>query len=173
MNHKRTALLIFYCVFWLTVIGLLFHTHPAGADESTNTIENQVLVQKISKDKKSGTIHQKSASHKIIAYYFHGTRRCRTCVKIESMTRTVIQNNFQNELENGFLEWQPVNVDTNENKHFIKEFNLYTRSVVLSEIIDGKQANYKNLDQVWQLVNKEDNFKKYIHNEIKIYLKGK
>ncbi len=96
-----------------------------------------------------------------------------TCLKIESLTRTVVQNNFQAELENGSLEWQSVNVDTNENKHFIKEFNLYTRSVVLVEMIDSKQSNWKNLDQVWQLVHKEDNFKPYIRNEIKTYLKRK
>ncbi len=173
MKHKGTAKFNFYFAVLLSVTGLLFHTHSAGTDESGNTVENQVLTQKGSNDEGNGTIHQKSSSRKIIAYYFHGTRRCRTCLKIESLARTVIQNNFQAELSNESLEWQSVNIDTKENKHFIKEFNLYTRSVVLAEIIDGKQTDWKNLDQVWQLVHKEDNFKQYIRNEIKIYLKGK
>jgi hypothetical protein len=173
LKYEKNVRLSFYFFVLLTAMGLFFHIHPVEAYESCNTVESGLLAQKDSNDEGNETVHQKSSSRKIIAYYFHGTRRCRTCKKIESLTRTVVQNNFQAELENGSLEWQSVNVDTNENKHFIKEFNLYTKSVVLVEIIDSKQSSWKNLDQVWQLVHKEDNFKPYIRNEIKTYLKGK
>ncbi len=151
----------FYFCFTLllTSILLLFHTHTVMADESRNTIINE---------KK-----QQLSQRKIIAYYFHGTRRCRTCKKFEALTKTVLQNNFQTELDKGILEWHAVNIDEKENKHFIKEFNLYTKAIVLVEISDKEQSNWKNLEQIWQFIHNEDQFKKYILSETKMFIKGK
>lgn len=109
---------------------------------------------------------------KVIAYYFHGTRRCRTCKKIEALTDATIKSNFKTELGNGLLEWKAVNIDAQENKHFIKDYNLYTRSVVVVNINGGKQTHWKNLERIWQLVNKEENFKQYIKEEVEASLKG-
>ncbi|MFO7616170.1 MAG: hypothetical protein R6V75_02880, partial [Bacteroidales bacterium] len=41
-----------------------------------------------------------------------------------------------------------VNIDEPENRHFIQDFQLVTRSVVLAEYRDGEVVRYENLDQV-------------------------
>ena len=63
-----------------------------------------------------------------------------------------------------------LNVDEPENKHFIDEYGLYTKSVVLSDLKNGNQAKWKNLDQVWNLIGREDEFKAYIAKEVRAYL---
>ncbi len=163
MNYKKNARSKFYITILIILTAILFCIHPVNADKSGDTNKNQILLQKTSKNKKE-------LSSKIIAYYFHGIRRCRTCIKIESTTRSVIQDKFKNEFKNGTLEWQTVNVDREENKHFIKKYNLYTRSVVLVKIKAGKQSDWKNLEKVWQLIHKDDSFKKYIIDEVKTFL---
>ncbi len=108
-------------------------------------------------------------SSKVIAYYFHGTRRCRTCKKIEALTEKAIKSCFQSELEKGVLEFSSMNVDKQQNRHFIEDYKLYTKSVVIVKIIGGKQERWKNLERIWQLVHNEEAFIDYISEEVRAY----
>lgn len=108
---------------------------------------------------------------KIIAYYFHGNHRCYTCRTIEQYSREAIEEYFAKELKEGLLEFKPVNIDEPENRHFIQDFQLYTRSLVLT-IYDGKELKkYKNLDEVWTHVKRKLKFYLYVKNEVEQFLK--
>jgi len=54
-----------------------------------------------------------------------------------------------------------------ENRHFIKDFELYTKQVIVEQIENGKQKKWKNLDKVWDLLGDETEFSMYIQNEVK------
>lgn len=101
-----------------------------------------------------------TASDHVIAYYFHGNVRCKTCNTIELWTKEVV-------LQNQDLEWQIVNIDKPENEHFIQDFQISSSTVVLS---DGN--NYSELVLVWQLVRDDkESFQLYVQNEIAEFLK--
>lgn len=119
---------------------------------------------------KAGTADSQIADQKVVAYYFHGNVRCATCKKIEALTKEAIEKGYSTNLNSGDLEWRVVNVDQPENKHFIKDYQLYTRSVVLSDLHKGEQTQWKNLDKVWTLVRNNDQFVSYIQNEVANYL---
>ncbi len=106
----------------------------------------------------------------VIAYYFHGTRRCKTCLTIEAYTDESLRAGFPQELETGGLTWRVVNIDEPENEHFVREFELITRSVVLVEAQNGKMEKWKNLDKVWKLVGNKEAFVAYIQKETTDYL---
>jgi len=55
----------------------------------------------------------------------------------------------------------------------VKDYELYTKSVVLSETKNGKEVRWKNLDKVWTLLGDEAAFKKYVRDEVSAYLKSK
>ena len=57
-----------------------------------------------------------------------------------------------------------------ENKHFVNDYQLYTKSVVLSLVRDGKEMKFKNLEKVWQLLRNKDKFYKYIKEETQGFL---
>ena len=103
---------------------------------------------------------------KVLAYYLHGTFRCPTCMKLESYTREAIEESFKDELKDGRIEWRVVNTDEDGNGHFVKDFKLETKSVVLVAMQGGRQLRWKNLDKIWDLVGSKDEFKKYIRNEV-------
>jgi len=114
-------------------------------------------------------ITQKTPSpidHKVIAYYFYGKARCPSCLKIESYTKEAIYKNFENELKDGRLEWKAINVEETENKDFVKDYKLYTKSVVIADIRNGKQTRWKNLEQVWELLHDKETFLQYVYDEI-------
>jgi len=113
----------------------------------------------------------KAHNAKVIAYYFHGTFRCTTCRSIEEYSHDAIQAYFAKELGNGKLEFRPVNVEEPGNKHFIQDYQLVTRSLVLSLVSDGKEMKWKNLPDVWKLVRDKEKFYQYVKDEVELFLK--
>ncbi|UCD16849.1 MAG: hypothetical protein JSV44_10380 [Candidatus Zixiibacteriota bacterium] len=107
---------------------------------------------------------------RIIAYYFHGTRRCASCRKIEAYSHEAIENGFTEELKGGSLQWKVINFDESGNRHYIKDYKLYTKSLVISKIQDGRETEWKNLEKVWPLLGNKENFIKYVQDEIHAFL---
>ncbi len=110
------------------------------------------------------------ASHKIIAYYFYGNVRCATCRKIETYTKEAIDSAFADELKSGLLEFHATNIDSSQNEHFREDYKLYTKSVIIVYFVEGKQIRWKNLEKIWMLTGKRDDFHKYIQQEVQAYL---
>ncbi len=105
----------------------------------------------------------------LIAYYFHTTRRCASCKKIEAYSREAIETGFGEALKTGELEWLVLNTDKPENKHFLEDYQLYTKSLVLSKIEDGEEKEWINLDKVWRLLGDKNSFIKYVQTEVQTF----
>jgi hypothetical protein len=116
---------------------------------------------------KPTTVAEAPASAGIRVYYFHGTTRCATCKTIEAYAHETVASAFAPELKAGSLAWQVVNVDLPANQHFTRDFQLYTRSVVVVDAKDPKR--FKVLDRVWQLVGDKTAFQKYVEQEIRAF----
>ena len=106
----------------------------------------------------------------VVAYYFHGNLRCRTCKTIEAYSEEAIQSEFADELASGRLVWRVVNIDEPENKHFVKDFELVTKSLVLTEYQDGEVTRWENLKQVWQLVRDKEQLLAYVRSSTRRFL---
>jgi hypothetical protein len=106
-----------------------------------------------------------AASPAVLVYYFHATTRCATCRTIEAYAHDTIATRFAADLKAKRLEWRSVNVDEPANRHFIRDFQLYTRSVVLVDANDPKR--YRVLDKVWQLVADKAAFQAYVEREVR------
>lgn len=107
---------------------------------------------------------------KVIAYYFHRTQRCPTCNRIEELTHEIIHQNFAEELSSGKLELRVVNVESPGNEHFETDFNLVSQSIILVDLKTGKQMKWKNLDQIWELIGTESEFRIYVESEIRGFM---
>jgi hypothetical protein len=110
---------------------------------------------------------------KVIVYYFHTNYRCSTCIKIEKYTRESIEAAFAKELKSGDIEFRSVNVDLPDNKHYVNDYKLFTKSVIVSDVSQAKELRWKNLSKVWELIRNETKFKDYVKNETAAYLQGK
>jgi len=106
----------------------------------------------------------------VTAYYFHGNFRCPTCRKMEQYSRESIELNFAQQLKSGALVFQTVNVDEPENVHFVQDYQLVTKSLVLVKYENGKQKAWKNLPAIWQKVGDQQAFYDYVKSEIAAYL---
>jgi len=111
------------------------------------------------------------SKEKLVAYYFFSGLRCTTCRAMEQYSREAIEENFKNELSSGRLVFKAVNIDKKENKHFVNDYDLYTKSLVLSKVKDGKELSCKNLTKIWEYVRDKDLFFTYVVDEIQDSLK--
>ncbi len=109
-------------------------------------------------------------THKVIAYYFHTNTRCSLCTKIEQYSHEAIENGFPYELKNGTLELRVVNYEQPENRHFIQEYKLVSKSLILVNLVNGKQTKWTNLKLVWQLAGNKNAFLNYVRREVRGYL---
>jgi UDP:flavonoid glycosyltransferase YjiC (YdhE family) len=123
---------------------------------------------------KQGNIPQVTqATDKVIVYYFHGNNRCSSCMTIERYTRESVEANYAKELKSGQIEFRSINVELPANNRYVKDYKLFTRSVIVSEMVQGKEQRWKNLQTVWELLHNETDFKAYVKRETDAYLPGK
>ena len=111
--------------------------------------------------------------HKIIVFYFHKNIRCYTCNRIEQLTKEAVEERFGDEIKKGLREVKVLNVEEPTNNHYIKDYRLYTKSVIVSDMTEGKEQRWKNLQRVWELTCKDAAFKEYVQKEVREYLEGK
>ena len=102
----------------------------------------------------------------VVVYYFHGTQRCMTCNRIEELTKQAVQENFADQLADGKIVFRSVNVDDPAKEHYIRDFQLSTRTVVMQ-----KGDRYEKFDQIWNLVREPEQFMQYIGNGLERMLK--
>lgn len=107
---------------------------------------------------------------KVVVYYFSEGKECSTCENIESYTREALETYFSHELSSGVIAWRSIDVDERRHEHFIPEYNLYTKSVVLVQCEHGRQVRWKNLEAVWDLVYDKPSFMEYIRDQTREYL---
>jgi hypothetical protein len=104
---------------------------------------------------------------KVIAYYFHVTVRCTTCRMIESYSREVVEQKFGADIAKGRLQYKLVNLQLPENRHFVKDYQLFTKSLVLVRFDKGKQTEYKVLNDTWELVGDKSAMQAYVEREVR------
>ncbi len=146
----------------------------SASGKSVVAAESRSLKETVTKQQNpvsSSQVAEKSRNAKVIAYYFHGTFRCSTCQTIEKYSKKAIEYYFANELKNGTLEFKSLNVEEAENRHYVQDYQLFSRSLVISLVKQDKEVTWKNLTDVWKLVRDKDKFFQYVKDEVEKFLK--
>ncbi len=111
-------------------------------------------------------------ANRIIAYYFHGTVRCETCLRIEKQANELINTRFVADVASERLVFKAVNYDVPENAHFSHDYKLPGPSLVLVRQERGKDLDWKLLGQTWDFVQIPPKLDQYIEEEITRFLEG-
>ncbi len=109
----------------------------------------------------------------VAAIYFHRTKRCTDCEKIESYSHEAITTHFKRELDAGELHWRVANCEDEANRPYVKQYNLEVPTVVLVRISGGKPTGKsKTLTRAWELLQTSDKagFVDYVRQETEAFL---
>jgi hypothetical protein len=108
----------------------------------------------------------------VVVTYFYTNVRCPTCRKIEAYTQEAVEQGFADDIAAGRVVWRALNTDEAAHAHFVDDYGLLAKSVVVSRRQGGKEADWKNLDRIWDLVGDKDAFVSYVRDEVAASLKG-
>ncbi len=113
-----------------------------------------------------------SGGAQVVVTYFHTTVRCVSCIRIEDTTTASISEAFAREIAEGRLVWRVLNTDEPSNGHFVADYGLFTKSVIVSDQRSGREIRWKNLDQVWHLLDDPAAFRAYVEREVRAFLES-
>lgn len=162
-GKSRIFISLFYPAFTMLLIAGILSCQKPG-----NSTGNKANKNPSGNIKEEVQIESKKCD--VIVYYFHTTYRCDSCMQIEQLTAEALDEEYSEEMKDGFVEYNVVNMEEAKNNHFIQDYKLYTKSVIVADIEEGKQIRWKNLIKVWSLINNKKEFKKYIKSEVKDFL---
>ena len=106
--------------------------------------------------------------NRVVVYYMHRTFRCSSCLWMEKTTRQSLQESFPSELANGRLELKLENYQNRQD--LAKRYDVYTVSVLVVNVADGREVSYQDLDKVWELKGDSDKFRAYITEAVRAAL---
>jgi hypothetical protein len=111
-----------------------------------------------------------SAPPSVVAYYLHREMRCVSCLLVEDMARFAIESRYGEQLADGRLAFQLVNIEAPGQEHYEQDFELEFLSLVLAEYDGDRLVRWRNLERIWDLYETPSAFDEYLHNEIDTFL---
>jgi len=119
----------------------------------------------------TGKAQNKSTVTKVEAktiqvYDFHTTNRCITCKAIEANTKYTLDTYFAEELENGTIMFQVVNIDEDENYELAKKFKASGTSLFLNVIGSEKEKQIDLTAFAFTYGKKQEDFSKRLKNKL-------
>lgn len=109
---------------------------------------------------------------KIQVLYFHGERRCKTCLKIEELSKETINNSYKEQLNSNFITYETVNFDEEKNQGMVDKFKVEGSSLILNSIDkNGKEVFVDLTELAFKNAFKEDKFIEILKYNVDILIK--
>ena len=106
------------------------------------------------------------SNNKIEVIDFHSTHRCITCNAIEKHAKLTLDTYFSEELKNGKITFQVINVDDKKNYKVAEKFEAAGTSLFLNVIIDGVEKQIDLTQFAFKYGKNEVEFKKRLKSRI-------
>lgn len=81
--------------------------------------------------------------------YFTTQVRCASCMRIEEWTRQAVDARFSDEIDSGRVDFRMVYIDNPANENFVEDYQLVSKSVVVSESLVGLWLTLRSSLGIW------------------------
>lgn len=160
-------------VFVLAAVGVLIvkeSRHQQALEEAqANPLEVAAAAQAVDAPANLTATAQAAPPKRVTElYYFHSNYRCGTCMKFERYTVALIERDFAAELASGALVWLPRNTELPEHNHFVQDFQLPGKALVVADAGDRKR--FEILEGIWEEVASQDRFERYVGGKLRAFM---
>lgn len=107
-----------------------------------------------------------SAGTKVVMTYFTTHVRCTSCRKIEALTRENAELRHADALADGRLVFRVINTDDPGMGGYVDQYQLTSKTVILSHLEDGREVEWKNMNDVWRYFGEPEVFHAYLGQQI-------
>jgi hypothetical protein len=111
-----------------------------------------------------------AAADNVVVYYFHGNKRCRTCVGMQQVISQTVSERFRDQIASGALNFMEVNYEEPENKHFVDEYKLGFSTMVVAARQGQKNLKWENCDKVWESSRNPPALAAYTEDRVRAHL---
>jgi hypothetical protein len=112
-----------------------------------------------------------STPDKVTVYYFHSSKRCSTCLGIQSAVEQTIDDKFKDETGAGMLVFEEMNIEEESSKPLVDKFQIAFGTMIVAAWSKGKMIKWENADKVWELSSDRPALLTYVEDKIETYLK--
>lgn len=161
-----TAVRKITAMFLLSICGMSFAcSNPADAAGGD---DKRVAASKKAIEKGEPT---KVTPDNVVVYYFHGTRRCPTCLGIQKVIEETIEEKFAKEIEADMLIFEDLNFEEEKNKSYVEKYQLTFSTMIVTARAGETVVKWDNAGKIWDYANAHDDLKTYVEKNIRDYLK--
>lgn len=109
---------------------------------------------------------------KVIIYYFHGDRRCASCIAISDETNNFLVSNYKTECDEGKIVYKDVNIDEEENNALAEKYEIAGSALLIIKNNNNSDDEISDLtgDGFKFALNKPEVFTEKLKNAIDKYL---
>ena len=107
----------------------------------------------------------------VIVYVAHFGISCSICENMKRLTQLTLNHYFANEIKNGKLKYQTINIDDPKNASLVRYFNLYSNGLIFAHKQNGTITDHKIIkDRIWFLSHSDDEFTDMIREELSLFI---
>ena len=106
----------------------------------------------------------------VVMTYFLIGNRCASCRKIEALARETAEKDFSAELASNKLVFRVVGTDEPANRHYLNDYKLSSKTVIISQRLEGRETKWKDMKEVWNLLDDPPAYHAYLGAQIREYL---
>jgi len=113
---------------------------------------------------------QDTTAATVVVTYFTTDVRCDSCRTIEKLSRQAIEEGFPKEVASGEVAFRVLNTDRAENQHYVDDYEITNKTVIVSHQKNGKEAEWANRQDIWLLFEEPNEFFSYVREPVRRYL---
>ena len=110
------------------------------------------------------------AGDQVVITYFISGSRCEFCQKIEALSRATAEQDFAAEFATNRVVFRIIDTGEAANAHYATDYQLTSKTVILSHRVDGRETEWMAMDKVWDLLDDAAGFRAYLAAPIRRYL---
>jgi hypothetical protein len=110
------------------------------------------------------------AGDQVVMTYFISGVRCVSCKKIEELAQATAEQDFAAELASKRLVFRVIDTGEPANAHYMNDYQLTSKTVILSHRVDGRETEWLAMEKVWDLLEDPAGFRAYLAEPIRKFL---
>jgi len=108
---------------------------------------------------------------RVVAMYFHRTKRCPTCQKMGSYSEEAVKKQLAKEVKAGTVEFHYIDFQNQKNAALKKAYKVTGPALVVAKVEANKVKEFKSLKEIWAKVGEKPKFMAYVVDNVKAYMK--
>ncbi len=109
---------------------------------------------------------------RVVAMYFHRTKRCPTCLKMGSYSEEAVTAGYAQQLKAGTVAFYYVDFQDPRNGALVKRYGISGPALVIAKVVNNEVVESRNLTDIWAKAPDKRAFVAYVQENLAAYYRA-